>query len=188
MGKMIPVEVRRRIIQARRDGQAYAQIAEAFHCSERAAKQLYARFQREGDAVFETRYHNCGRQSPYDEAIRKRLRAVKTGRQGAPYVWSKVRHEAPTLQLPHIRTLQRWWRAAGEQQPRGRRHHAERWTREVHHTWQIDGKEQIPLASGQEVSWMNIADEGSGAQVHAEVFPLCHDAHAAARFGHAKCE
>jgi transposase InsO family protein len=45
------------------------------------------------------------------------------------------------------------------------------WTREVHHTWQIDGKEHVCLANGDKVSWLNVADEGSGSLLSNRVNP-----------------
>lgn len=44
-----------------------------------------------------------------------------------------------------------------------------KWTDEVHHTWQLDGKESVRLQNKKKVSWMNIADEASGAHLKAFV-------------------
>lgn len=38
------------------------------------------------------------------------------------------------------------------------------WSKQAHQVWQVDGKEQVSLASGEQVSWMNIADEATTAQ------------------------
>lgn len=43
------------------------------------------------------------------------------------------------------------------------------WTQTAHDTWQVDGKEHIALASEQEVSWLNVADEGTGALLNNRV-------------------
>ena len=43
------------------------------------------------------------------------------------------------------------------------------WTKEAHHTWQIDGKEGVRLQNKKQVSWMNIADEASSAHLKAFV-------------------
>lgn len=42
-----------------------------------------------------------------------------------------------------------------------------KWSKTAHETWQLDGKEQIMLGNGEEVSWMNIADEGTSAHLKA---------------------
>ena len=45
----------------------------------------------------------------------------------------------------------------------------EKWTDQVHHTWQIDGKEHIEISDGKAISWLQIADEGSGSLLASEV-------------------
>ena len=44
-----------------------------------------------------------------------------------------------------------------------------KWSDQAHEVWQIDGKEQVSLSKDQEVSWMNIADEGTSAHLKAFV-------------------
>jgi len=43
-----------------------------------------------------------------------------------------------------------------------------KWSQIAHETWQVDGKERVKLGNGEEVSWMNIGDEGTGA--HLSIF------------------
>src|SRR5262249_58122703 len=40
-----------------------------------------------------------------------------------------------------------------------------------HHAWQMDAVEQQPLQSGQNISWLRLADEASGAVLMTVVFP-----------------
>lgn len=44
-----------------------------------------------------------------------------------------------------------------------------KWSKTAHETWQIDGKEQVALADGTQISWMNIGDEGTSAHLQASV-------------------
>ena len=44
-----------------------------------------------------------------------------------------------------------------------------KWSQTAHETWQIDGKSDIMLENKERVSWMNIADEGSGSHLKAFV-------------------
>ena len=44
-----------------------------------------------------------------------------------------------------------------------------KWSKTAHETWQIDGKEQVALENGEQVSWMNIADEGTSSHLKARV-------------------
>ena len=91
---------------------------------------------------------------------------------GAGYVYSVLREAHPDERMPTARTIQRRWVRVGNPRSVKRPGQASNtWTKEVHHTWQIDGKEQIPLSDGSQVSWANIADEASSAVLHTEVFP-----------------
>lgn len=47
-----------------------------------------------------------------------------------------------------------------------------KWSRTPHERWQIDGKEQVKLGNGVQISWMNVADEGTGA--HLGIFVDSH--------------
>ncbi len=46
-----------------------------------------------------------------------------------------------------------------------------KWSQHAHEVWQIDGKEQIQLGDGSQVSWISIADEATGAHLSAIVYP-----------------
>ena len=43
------------------------------------------------------------------------------------------------------------------------------WATQAHHTWQIDCKEQVQIATGELLSWINIADEATTAHLMARV-------------------
>ncbi len=79
----------------------------------------------------------------------------------------------PELDVPHERTLQRWFRAAGVNRRGKRRIVGQKGHRgqEPHAVWQMDAKEQMKLADESEASWLMVTDEKSGASMAAEVFP-----------------
>ncbi len=41
-----------------------------------------------------------------------------------------------------------------------------KWTKEVHHTWQIDGKEQVRSQGGRQHAWLTVADEASRSNLY----------------------
>ena len=92
---------------------------------------------------------------------------------GGPFVHSVLRELHPDQRVPSVSAIQlRWKQAGGRPQPAKRpRQAANTWTRKVHHTWQIDGKEQVVLGSGEQVSWGNIADEATSTALYTGVFP-----------------
>lgn len=174
MGKMIPYDFRVRIIQLRESGMTYEAIALEYGFSISGVKGICRRYRKLGPSGLQTSYSNCGKHSLYGQDVRTLIAQIKDGDQGAPYVRSRLQNNYPQLQVPHERTIQRWWRANGEQRGRaapGRK--SEPWTDEAHHTWQIDGKEQIELGQTQQhvVSWINIADEGTGSDLDTHAFP-----------------
>jgi hypothetical protein len=93
---------------------------------------------------------------------------------GAQFIRIHLQRQYPQQALPSVRTLQRWFRAAGvartpsvRQQRSG---HIQR-GQQVHAVWAVDAKEGIHLADGSVVSWLVMTDEASGAVLEAAVFP-----------------
>jgi hypothetical protein len=75
--------------------------------------------------------------------------------------------------VPATRTLQRWLLKADlAPAPSGRRPkpNSARAT-QPHQTWQMDAKERIEICSKQQVSWLRLIDECSGAVLSTVVFP-----------------
>lgn len=178
MPSPIPLEVRKKIIELRQSDVPYSQIALRLSVSESVAKKLWVRFKLEGESGLLTRYENCGRKSPYGEKIRSVVLAETENERGGPYLRSVLSMKYPKEEIPHERTIQRWWKSArGADASHGStpRPRPAPWSKEAHQVWQIDGKEQIELANGQLVSWLNIVDEASRSPLRTEVFPLCDD-------------
>lgn len=173
MGKHIPIKIRDRIIKDRQEGKSYAWIASCYDYSVSGVKKIWYRYVKEGAAGLETRYKNCGQGRKYDTSIRQLIEEQRSGAEGAPYIRSVLEEKYPDRRIPHERTIQRWWKSKGSHRPKGRRGKAQAsWTRYAHQVWQIDGKEQIELGNGQLVSWLNIVDEGSKAELLTQVSPL----------------
>jgi hypothetical protein len=71
------------------------------------------------------------------------------------------------------RTLQRWFqRSTLAPAPPGRRPDSEeRRAQAPHDVWQMDAVDQLRIAGGQQVSWLRLVDECSGAVLQTVVFP-----------------
>ena len=71
------------------------------------------------------------------------------------------------------RTLQRWFQCSTlAPAPPGRRPDSDdRRAHHPHEVWQMDAVDQLRLASGQQVSWLRLVDECSGAVLQTVVFP-----------------
>jgi hypothetical protein len=122
-------------------------------------------------------YDRCGWPRPwrdpdvYDQALELR-RCHPTWGAGLIRV---VLHERwPQRALPSTRTLRRWFSQAGlGPAPRGRKpmQHRPRATR-AHAVWQMDAAEQLRLQTGEQVSWLRLTDECSGAVLGTKVFAV----------------
>jgi hypothetical protein len=104
-------------------------------------------------------------------------RAVEMKREhpswGAGLIWVELAEEFDEEALPSQRTLQRWFKRSGVQQPPSeRRPHpfAQRGKR-VHEVWAMDAKERMELADGSPASWLTVTDEASGAVLGTVLFP-----------------
>ena len=177
MGKPIPHDIRAQMVRLSAAGLSKRSIAEATGGNFEAVKKILQAYHRQGDSALRADYSRCGK-SPrqhFEEAIIKDILSRKGQPPGADYVHSVLREAQPSERVPSPRTIQRMWKRSAGGNPRQQ---AERgqpsntWTKEVHHTWQVDGKESITLSDGvTQCSWVNIADEASGTALRTEIFP-----------------
>lgn len=171
MARAVPYSYREKIIQYRESGKKLREIVELIPYSEGSIKRILSRYKKEGKAGLQTRYQNCGIKSPYDIEIRNRVKSVKDGDQGAGYVRSKLLEQYPEHKIPSERTIQNWWKTAGSHRPKGRPKNRSKWTDEPNHTWQIDGKGYLTLKTGEQISWMKVADEATNSDLGTRLFP-----------------
>ena len=173
MPNPIPYDHRIQIIKQHQKGKALSEIAKDLGYSVGGVRKIWKQYQIRGEQGLLLKYDRCGRLSPFDEEVRELIALVRDGEQGAPYIRSLLLHQYPDRLLPHERTIQRWWKVMGSNRPKTVRHRSRKqdWAKQAHDTWQIDGKEQISLRDGQQVSWLNIADEASSGVLDTTVFP-----------------
>ena len=172
MSKPLSHAQRGQIVRLREKGQPYHLIAEQVGCSPRSAQRIWSRYRQTGGAGLETRYHLCGRKSRYSPEIWEKAAEVRDHGQGASYVRSVLLESCPSGTVPHERSIQRKWAAQGQNRPKGRPKKRSTWSSEPGHTFQIDGKDQIGLKTGDLISWMKVADEASGADLATQLFFL----------------
>ncbi len=119
MGKAIPYDFRVKIIERRKAGEDYSDIADDLQLSISGVKKLWYKYCRQGDAALSTAYKNCGRKSPYGSDVRQAVKKIRDNAQGAGYVRSKLEMQYDNGAIPSARTIQRWWSAEGVSRPRG---------------------------------------------------------------------
>lgn len=177
MPRPVPVPIRTLIWQRSQRGQSAAAIAQDLSLPPRTVRHLVQQFHRRGEDALLPRYAPpTGATDAAREAALQAALALRRPhpRWGAPLIRSLVLRDHPAAALPAVRTLQRLFRRHGlARPPRSELPPAPR-QRAVrpHEVWQMDASEAIRLATGQEVSWLRIVDEFTGAVLLTRVFSL----------------
>lgn len=174
MGKPIPYDLRVKIIRDSEFGRSQSSIAAEIGYSKEAVKKILRQYRHKGEAALKADYSKCGKSARhhFSAEMEAEIMRRKDELPGAGYVNSVLQESQTAERIPSTRSIQRRWAKAGNpRSPKRSPQASNRWTKEVHHTWQIDGKEQMSLADGSQVSWVNIADEASSTVLHTEVFP-----------------
>ena len=173
MARAIPVAVRQALVRGFRKGERIAILARKFQVAERTVRQLVRRFQ-DPDKVAPA-YERCGRPKAKPSGVIREAVQLRQQhpRWGAGLIRVLLQEKVACRTVPCTRTLQRWLRRLRETPaPSGRRpvHESQR-ARRPHETWQMDAVEQKRLRSGQQISWLRLVDECSGAVLRTVVFP-----------------
>lgn len=176
MGVPIPVPIRQVIVERHERGQTLETIAHEMGMSFWTVRKIWRRYRDKGEA---------GLRPEYDMGASREIRSPQLAYRAA--VWLKRAHPRwgagmirlliaekwPELKVPHERTMQRWFVAAGVNR-RGKGHitgHKSKRGQAVHEVWQMDAKEQMKLADESQASWLMATDEKSGAIISGQIFP-----------------
>lgn len=174
MPAALALHERREIIARREQGESLASIARSVRRSYDAVRRIYHAYVNSGrlSPAYERCKHTAVRHDAtlYEVAIA--LKAAHPG-WGAGLIVTELRDQYPQATLPSVRTLQRWFRRAGVQKPRGDQvpKVTVRRGKVPHEVWALDAKEDLQLMDGSYGSWLTITDEGSGAILSATLFP-----------------
>jgi len=168
--------VRQSVFRLARQKLSCRAIARRLLLPESTVRVLLRRGPAPDDASLVPDYQACGRHqaarlSPLLDSV-LRLHAEHP-RWGAGRLHVELADLFPDQTLSCPRTLQRWLRRQHIEPARPGRPPAAETTRsqQPHEVWQMDAVEQLPLATRQQVSWLRITDEASGAILQTEVFP-----------------
>ena len=175
MPQALPLPLREQIIRRHQQGETLSTIAQALNVPYRTVRRWWHRHQEAGDAGLHTHYDRCGPKGPRAPAA-VHAAALALKREHPSWGAGLIRLElvAPfgEADVPQIRAIQRWLRAAGLQPARAKRPPVPRDRgQEGHAVWEIDAKEQMRLANGTGTSVLTVVDEASGALLGATPFP-----------------
>jgi hypothetical protein len=171
----IPLPVRQVIFKRWRKGESVAILAVEVKLSVRTVQQLIFSFDARGQSGVEPDYAHCATNKlptdgdPFQKAIQMRQQHPGWG-SGLIRVFLQEQGEKA---CPSERTLQRWFRRSLlSPAPAGRRPASDAHRAcHPHDVWQMDAVDQLPLATGQQVSWLRLVDECSGVVLQTTIFP-----------------
>jgi len=173
MARAIPVAVRQAIVRGFNKGERIFNLARKFQVAERTVRHLVRRFPDPNQVA--PAYDQCGRPKAEPSGVIREAVQLRQQhpRWGAGLIRVFLQQKDSCRTVPCTRTLQRWLRRLREKPaPSGRRPVQEsQRARRPHETWQMDAAEQKRLRTGQQISWLRIVDECSGAVLRTVVFP-----------------
>lgn len=170
----VPHPVRRAIFARSKKGASVGALAEEFDLSERTVRHLVQRFEQRGEAGLVPDYARCATKTAADnDAVRKKALQMREQHPSWGGGLIRVLLQEDLGACPCERTLQRWFRQAGLTPASAGRRPSGDDTRACrpYEVVQMDAAERIRLASGEEVSWLRLADECSGAVLKTVIFP-----------------
>lgn len=176
MGQAKSIAVRQQIIELKQSGQTHAQVSEALQIGVGTVQNIWKRYRTGGEPALSVSYERCGRSvERIDEIAFRLVRLLKHLHPswGVPLILLKISEQYPTLRLRSARQYQRRIFSNSGKLPApilpppipiDR-------SRIAHDTWQIDAKERFFIQNGEEVCYLTIVDEGTGALLGAKAFP-----------------
>lgn len=168
--------VRQQIIQMKQSGQTHFQVSESLQVSVGTVQNIWNRYKTGGMPALSTSYNRCGRRVDHeDEVVFRLIRLMKHLHPswGVPLIRLKISEKYPTLRLRSVRQYQRRLFSSSGKLPASILPPAiaiDR-SRIAHDTWQIDAKERFFIQNGEEVCYLTVVDEGTGALLGAKAFP-----------------
>lgn len=171
----IPVPIRQVILARWRKGESVATLAEQMHLSVRTVRHLVRRFAKRGQQGLAPDYDHCATKKVSTDPVLFQ-KALEMRQQHPTWGGGLIRvllQEQGHEDCPSERTLQRWFRQSQVvTAPPGRRPaRDEHRASHPHDVWQMDAVDQLPLGSGQRVSWLRVVDECSGVVLQTTIFP-----------------
>jgi len=175
MPAAIPIPVRQVILKRWQKGESVTSLAEELKLSVRTVRNLVHRFAERGPSGVAPDYVRCAtkrmptNRDEFHQAIEMRQQHPTWGGGLIRVLLQEQGHDACASE----RTLQRWFqRSTLAPAPPGRRPDCDhRRAHHPHEVWQMDSVDQLRLANGQQVSWLRLVDECSGAVLQTTIFP-----------------
>jgi hypothetical protein len=122
MPRALPRAIREQIIELHDQGQTLGEIATALGLSYSTVRAVWRRYRDGGTEGLATRYHLCGsREAEFSTTVEQAAIALRSQHPdwSAARILESLRTQCPEEAMPTVRTLQRWFEAAGLARARG---------------------------------------------------------------------
>jgi transposase len=174
MPRFVPIPTRLAVWNAHLDGQDTTTLADCFDLSPRTVRSILQHGRLHGGVFLPPNYRAGPAASDFTPSLRQQVLALRQQHPlwGAELVRIWLEDHCPAEPLPSPPTIRRWLKEAGLSPARaGRKSTPPARACAPHEVWQVDAADQIRLASDQQVSWLRVVDECSGAVLQTVVFP-----------------
>lgn len=176
MGQAKTLDIRTQMVTMKQSGHTNSQIAESLRIGVGTVKNIWKRYQKNGEAGLPASYQACGRRtSTIDEIAFRLVRLIQHLHLswGIPFILLKISEKFPDLPLRSARQYQRRLFNGSGKMPRSILPPAPvpEQSRIAHDSWQLDAKERFRTQDGEEGCYLTIADEATGSLLAARVFP-----------------
>ncbi len=158
------------------EGYTMSKISEELDISYNSVRNWIKRYKEKGEAGLIPNYSSDGRPTIYSKKIiEKAIIYKKTHPEwGAPFILIKLKDDFPDLERPKARWLQQIFKRNGLQPKKNKIPQPTNiWANKVFDCVQVDAKEKMKTADGQDCCYLNFVDEFSGSELDAFLFPLC---------------
>jgi len=176
MAQAKDVLLRQKIVADYQKGSSYISLSHRYGMSYNTVRTICIRYNELGEAGLISRYSNCGRlQVAGAERSFRLVRLLKHLHPtwGIGYILVRIQLAYPYLVLQSERHYQRRLSDGKSALPKPQLPSPAPIDRSrlAHDTWQIDAKERIEMADGQERCFLNITDEKTAALLKTMGFP-----------------
>lgn len=176
MGQAKDITLRHKIVSDHQQGASYTALSQHYGVNYNTVRSICQRYQASGEAGLVPRYSNCGR--PIADEAERAFRLVRLLKHlhptwGVGYILARLQRDYPNIRLQSARQYQRRLANGTNALPKPKLPSPPptELSRLPHDTWQIDAKERIGMAQGQERCFLNITDEKTAAVLKAKAFP-----------------
>ncbi|MBL7775879.1 MAG: hypothetical protein JNK89_07730 [Saprospiraceae bacterium] len=176
MGQAKDITLRHKIVADHQQGASYISLSQRYGINYNTVRTICLRHKDLGDMGLIPRYSNCAR--PVVDGAERVFRLVRLLKHlhpswGIGYILARLRAAYPQLRLQSERHYQRRLANGAKTLPKPQLPPPAptACSRLPHDTWQIDAKERIGMADGQERCFLNITDEKTAAVLKAKGFP-----------------